>query len=121
VINNIFNQGRYICTEGPAFESCGEITAFQRWGADMVGHTLVPLAYYLRELEICFNAICIVSNVCQGYHCKAEEEPMFNNQDVIDAFSELFYYTLKYHSNPTDCACNTGSFWLRKPEPREKA
>lgn len=60
---NIFSKGTYVCTDGPGFESDAEIAAYRSGFCDMVGHSVSPLVYYLRELGICFLSVGVVSNV----------------------------------------------------------
>jgi 5'-methylthioadenosine phosphorylase len=55
-----------VCTEGPRFETPAEIEMFRRLGCDIVGMTSVPEAILARELEICYAALCFVSNMATG-------------------------------------------------------
>lgn len=58
--------GTYVCTQGPRLETPAEIKAFRAWGADMVGMTLIPEAFLARELEVCYLAICYITNYAEG-------------------------------------------------------
>ena len=55
-----------VCTEGPRFETPAEIEMFRRLGCDVVGMTVVPEAVLARELEMCYAALCFVSNMAAG-------------------------------------------------------
>jgi 5'-methylthioadenosine phosphorylase len=55
-----------VCTEGPRFESPAEIGMFRRLGCDVVGMTGIPEAVLARELEMCYAALCFVSNMAAG-------------------------------------------------------
>lgn len=58
--------GTYVCTEGPRLETPAEIRAFKRLGGDLVGMTLVPEVFLAKELEICYGAVCYVTNYAEG-------------------------------------------------------
>ena len=56
----------YACTEGPRLETPAEIRKLKILGADLVGMTLAPEAFLARELEICYAAICYLTNYAEG-------------------------------------------------------
>ncbi len=58
--------GTYVCTEGPRLETPAEIEAFKKLGGDLVGMTLVPEVFLAKELEMCYGAICYVTNYAEG-------------------------------------------------------
>lgn len=58
--------GTYVCTEGPRFETAAEIKMMRRLGGDLVGMTGVPECVLARELEICYSAVCVVTNFAAG-------------------------------------------------------
>lgn len=62
----LWNEAILVCTEGPRFETAAEIEIFRRLGCDLVGMTGVPEVVLARELEICYAAICFVSNMAAG-------------------------------------------------------
>ena len=64
--NAFHDSGIYCCTEGPRLETPAEIRMFKSWGADLVGMTFAPEAFLARELEICYAAVCMVSNFAEG-------------------------------------------------------
>lgn len=55
-----------VCTEGPRLETPAEIEMFRRLGCDIVGMTGAPEAALARELEMCYAAICFVTNMATG-------------------------------------------------------
>ncbi len=59
---NVVENGVYVCTEGPRFETAAEIKMFKQLGGSVVGMTGIPEAILARELEICYASICMVSN-----------------------------------------------------------
>jgi len=58
----VVDQGVYVCTEGPRFETAAEIKMFSILGGTLVGMTGIPEAILARELEMCYASICLVSN-----------------------------------------------------------
>jgi 5'-methylthioadenosine phosphorylase len=58
----VFEEGVYVCTEGPRFETPAEIQMFRMLGGTVVGMTGIPEAVLARELEMCYASICTVSN-----------------------------------------------------------
>lgn len=56
----------YLCTEGPRLETPAEIRMFGQWGADLVGMTLIPETFLARELEMCYAALCYLTNFAEG-------------------------------------------------------
>lgn len=60
------DHGTYVCTQGPRLETPAEIRKFASYGGEMVGMTLVPEVFLARELEMCYAALCYVSNYAEG-------------------------------------------------------
>lgn len=58
--------GTYVCTQGPRLETRAEIRKFRILGGDLVGMTLAPEAFLARELEMCYAAVCYVTNYAEG-------------------------------------------------------
>jgi 5'-methylthioadenosine phosphorylase len=58
--------GTYVCTEGPRLETPAEIRMFRQAGADLVGMTLCPEVFLAKELEMCYAAVCYVTNYAEG-------------------------------------------------------
>lgn len=62
----VVHGGTYVCTEGPRLETPAEIRMFAMCGADVVGMTVVPEAFLARELEMCYQPICYLTNFAEG-------------------------------------------------------
>lgn len=60
------NHGVYVCTQGPRLETPAEIRKFASYGGELVGMTLVPEVFLASELEMCYAALCYVSNYAEG-------------------------------------------------------
>jgi 5'-methylthioadenosine phosphorylase len=56
------STGTYVCIEGPRFSTKAESKMFRKWGADVVGMTLVPECVLAREAEICYASIATVTD-----------------------------------------------------------
>ena len=62
----VVNQGVYVATNGPRFETKTEIKMFQMLGGTVVGMTNVPEVVLAKELKMCYSAIGLVSNMGCG-------------------------------------------------------
>jgi 5'-methylthioadenosine phosphorylase len=62
----VFARGIYACSEGPRLETAAEIAALGRFGAEVVGMTLIPEVFLARELGIRFAALAYVTNYATG-------------------------------------------------------
>jgi len=68
--------GTYVCTEGPRLETPAEIRKFSLNGAHLVGMTLVPEVFLAKELEMCYAALCYVTNYAEGIKDKTFQPGM---------------------------------------------
>lgn len=59
-------EDTYVCTEGPRLETPAEIRKFTAYGGSLVGMTLVPEVFLAKELEMCYAAICYITNYAEG-------------------------------------------------------
>lgn len=86
------NGGTYICTEGPRYESPAEISAFSKWGADMVGMTNVPEVTLAREAGLCYATLSLVTNLAAGIspHPLTHKEVVDVVKEKIGLIRELF-------------------------------
>lgn len=63
---HVWDKAVLVSTEGPRFETPAEIEMFRRLGCDIVGMTGVPEVVLARELEMCYVAVCYISNMAAG-------------------------------------------------------
>lgn len=68
--HTIYDDGVYVCTQGPRLETRREISAYSCLGADVVGMTAMPEAILARELQICYSTIAVVTNHAAGVTSK---------------------------------------------------
>ncbi len=66
IAGKVFSSAVYACTQGPRFETPAEIRVLHKLGCDIVGMTGVPEVTLAREAEICYAAICTVTNFAAG-------------------------------------------------------
>lgn len=59
-------SGTYVCTQGPRLETPAEIRKYKSYGCDLVGMTLATEVFLAKELEMCYAAICYVTNYAEG-------------------------------------------------------
>lgn len=62
----VWNESVVACTDGPRYETPAEIRMMRNAGCDVVGMTSAPEAFLARELEMCYGAICFVTNMAAG-------------------------------------------------------
>ena len=100
-------QGTYLCTEGPRYETPAEIKAFALWGADVVGMTNVPEVTLAREAGLCYANLSLVTNFAAGIspHPLSHQEVVEMMQEKLDLLREIFMETLISLSPERKCRC----------------
>jgi 5'-methylthioadenosine phosphorylase len=78
----IHQQGTYVCTEGPRFESPAEIKMFSILQGDLVGMTNLPEVVLAREAEMCYSTVSMVTNFAAGISA----QPL-THSEVVEAMS----------------------------------
>jgi 5'-methylthioadenosine phosphorylase len=58
--------GTAAITEGPRFETPAEVRALATLGAEIVTHTFAPEMFLARELQMCYTAMCYVTNYAES-------------------------------------------------------
>ena len=58
--------GTAAITEGPRFETPAEVRALATLGAEIVTHTFAPEMFLARELQMCYAAMCYVTNYAEA-------------------------------------------------------
>lgn len=75
--------GTYVCTQGPRFETAGEIKMFAKLGGDLVGMTTVPEVVLAREAGICYATVAMVTNFAAGI-----SPNKLTHQEVLDVMKQ---------------------------------
>lgn len=103
----LHNGGTYVCTEGPRFEAPAEIRLYQSWGAAVVGMTSVPEVVLAKEAELCYAAVCMVTNYGAGIseNPLTHEEVVEKMSDNVHTIRELFFEAIKNLGTERDCRC----------------
>ncbi|HEU5281599.1 MAG TPA: purine-nucleoside phosphorylase [Gammaproteobacteria bacterium] len=60
------HRGVYLSTMGPTFETPAEIRAFKRWGADVVGMSVVPEVILARHCGLRVVCVAAITNAAAG-------------------------------------------------------
>ncbi len=105
---NLLQQGVYVCTEGPRFESAAEIRVFQQAGADVVGMTGLPEVVLAREAEMCYCSICIVTNFAAGMQNKLSSKEVSDTMSAAQSqVKQVLDEALKKIPEARECTCST--------------
>jgi 5'-methylthioadenosine phosphorylase len=98
--------GTYVCIEGPRFSTKAESCMFQKWGAEMVGMTLVPECVLAREAEICYASIAMVTDYdCWKDHPVTTDEIVTIMRANIAKVKTLFQETIAALPKERSCQC----------------
>ncbi|MEN6371264.1 MAG: MTAP family purine nucleoside phosphorylase [Armatimonadota bacterium] len=107
----------YVCTEGPRLETPAEIRKYASYGGSLVGMTLVPEVFLAKELEICYAAVCYVTNFAEGVRERAfrpgvlfegllDDAEARSVDDAVAAIAETAVSVLaKLDTEPRSCSC----------------
>jgi len=100
--------GTLVCMEGPAFSTKAESAYHRRQGYDIIGMTAVPEAKLAREAELCYAAVCLVTD----YDCWKEGEEVSSGKVVenlavnaANAQRLLAAAVPGLAARPRDCRC----------------
>jgi 5'-methylthioadenosine phosphorylase len=106
--------GTYVCIEGPRFSTKAESKMYQKWGADIIGMTMVPEVVLAREAEICYSNISTVTDYdCWKEHAVCVDDIVNTMRTGIENVKKIIAETVA--KTPVECSCNchsalTGSF-----------
>lgn len=100
--------GIYVCIEGPRFSTKAESRMYQKWGAEVIGMTMVPEVVLAREAEICYTNISTVTDYdCWKDHNVCVDDIVnimrTNSENVKHIIAETIAKT------PSNCSCNCHS------------
>lgn len=93
-------------TEGPRYETPAEIRMLRRLGGDIVGMTGAPEVFLARELEICYAAVCFVTNKAAGMQQRLSAVEVMNvGKRVMPSMLELLPKAVERIPNERTCMC----------------
>ena len=72
--------GTYVSMEGPAFSTRAESETYRKMGLDVIGMTSLPEAKLCREAEICYQAVCMVTD----YDCWHTSEAAVTVEMIVE-------------------------------------
>jgi len=108
----------YVCTEGPRLETAAEIRMYASCGAHLVGMTLAPEVFLARELEMCYGALCYVSNYAEGvreagyqpgelFEGMISQAERWHIDETLALFPKVIAGALKHlRETPRTCHCH---------------
>jgi 5'-methylthioadenosine phosphorylase len=79
----VWEKAVFLCTEGPRYETPAEVEMFRRLGCDILGMTGTSEAVLARELEMCYAAVCYVSNMAAGLQKKLSPSETLETSKLI--------------------------------------
>lgn len=103
----IHEQGTYVCTDGPRFETPAEIKMFAKLGGDVVGMTNVPEVVLAREAEMCYATVSMVTNYAAGISPQplTHHEVLETMQANAENIKQLILSALEHLQPELDCTC----------------
>lgn len=104
---DIETSGTYICTNGPRLETRGEIKAFDRLGADLVGMTLFPECALARERQLCYANLSVITNYAAGISTKklTTNEVIEEMGRAVENIKNIISMIPVYLKDERDCPC----------------
>jgi len=102
----MWNRAILVCTEGPRFETPAEIEMFRRLGCDVVGMTVAPEAVLARELEMCYAAVCFVSNMAAGIQQRLTAQEVAEvAKEKMPVIEQILRETIEHLPKSRRCPC----------------
>ena len=99
--------GTYVCIEGPRFSTKAESHMYQKWGADIIGMTMVPEVVLAREAEICYTNISTVTDYdCWKEHNVCVEDIVNIMKSNIENVKRIIAETIAKTPSTPNCKCN---------------
>jgi len=104
---HLHDGGTYLCTGGPRLETAAEIRFFRSIAADLVGMTGMPEAVLARELEVCYVALTVVTNVAAGMSGKklTTTEVLTTMKRSTERLKKVLSLAMTTMPDKRGCAC----------------
>lgn len=83
-------EGVYVCANGPRYETPREIQLYRQFGGDLVGMTAATEAVVMREAEIDYSCLAVVTNLAAGIgphelsHSEVVDEMKRSGKKAVD-------------------------------------
>lgn len=104
-------QGTYVCTEGPRFETPAEIKMFQILGGDLVGMTNVPEVVLAREATLCYATLALVTNYAAGISASplSHKEVVEMTSKSNNIMRQLIFKVIDRIPQERRCSCSSAA------------
>lgn len=98
------DQAVIVVVEGLSYNTPAEQRMFQKWGADLVGMTIMPEAVLAREAAMCYAHICMPTD-CIGKPIQSDVFQSHLKQGVRD-FIDIISLAIRDLPEERDCPCS---------------
>jgi 5'-methylthioadenosine phosphorylase len=106
----VWDSSVLVATEGPRYETPAEIRMLETLGGDLVGMTGAPETFLARELEMCYSALCFVSNRAAGRQAKLSAvEVMEIGKRTMSEITRIVRITVERIPTNRTCNCATAT------------
>jgi len=93
-------------TEGPRYETPAEIRMIRTLGGDVVGMTGAPEVFLARELEVCYSALCFISNRAAGQQARLSAIEVMNiGRKIMPEMLQTIRKTIETIPLERSCPC----------------
>ncbi|PNX50286.1 MAG: hypothetical protein BV458_13510 [Thermoplasmata archaeon M9B2D] len=105
----VLNSGVYVAVEGPRLETSAEIAMFRNQGGNIVGMTAMPEAALVREAEICYTGVYVVTNHAAGVaHSRLTTDEVISTMKAsTDTINILLSKVLGMLLSDDQCQCRS--------------
>ncbi len=106
----LFQNGVYVATQGPRFESPAEIKMFAMLGGTVVGMTGVPEVCLAAEKGLCYGAVSVVTNLGSGMTDNIAHGEVVGVMNKANAALEILLEELAAnYKAERNCTCGSDS------------
>jgi len=103
---NVWGDSVLAATEGPRYETPAEIRMLEKFGCDIVGMTGAPETFLARELEMCYAAVCFISNRAAGKQARLSAvEVMEIGKKIMPQMIEILRNAVTKIPMARTCGC----------------
>jgi 5'-methylthioadenosine phosphorylase len=126
---HLFRGGTHLVMEGPQFSTLAESELYRSWNCDVIGMTNMPEAKLIREAEMCYASIAMVTDYdCwHPHHADVTVEQIVDvlhrNADTARRLVKALVPRLAVHAGPCPQGCHTAldHALITAPEARDPA
>lgn len=111
----VVDDGVYVCTDGPRFEGKSEIRMYSNLGGTLVGMTGIPEVFLAKEMNMCYSAIGLISNMACGMtktNLAEIDHGKVVSQATKDALGIIFAVFSETELDQEHCACTQAVLYV---------